>query len=521
MKRSISVLYVLFFLSLYGCSFLGITDEKPAGEKAITSSSAKGYIDYLASDSLKGRDTPSPELDSAAKFISLHFESAGLRPLNGSYFQKVKMGYIRLGKENFLKIRKGKEEAAFKLKDEFTPFEITADKEASAAVVFAGYGIDAPEYNYNDYENLDVKGKIVFVLRHEPGENDPASIFKGKELTKYSSVLEKTETAIKHGAIGVLICQDPLNHKLLTPRGFPWPSLSKFIPDKALPLSLLLDEKDKVPVVQVGEEVINYLFGSTDKLRDIQAGIDKNLKPSSFAIDGASATLKTSTELQDESADNVIGFIEGTDPVLKDEVLVIGAHYDHIGIKKNHAANEDYIFNGADDNASGTTALMEVADAFSANNLGPRRSILFIAFCGEEKGLFGSRYYVEYPLFPLSKTVAMLNIDMVGRNSIDSLSIFGAAAFPKITEIVKDKNSETGFNLVFDPVLNGGSDHMSFTRKKIPALFFHSGIHQDLHQVSDEVRFINYDKIAKAAKLVFRTAWQIANEGDYYFPKSN
>ncbi len=515
MKHIKFVLLILLFVSLNGCGFLGIT-KNPVGEKIITASLAKQYIDFLASDSLKGRDTPSPGLDTAAQFIIRNFRKAGIQPVSGSYLQKVKMGFISLGKENFLKINKGGEEISYKIKDEFTPFEFTANKQVDAPVVFAGYGIDAPEYKYNDFENLDVNGKIVFLLKHEPGENDDSSIFKGKAFTKYSNIKEKIDAAVKHGAVGVLICQDPLNHNLLTPRGFPWPSLSKFIPSDALPLTLLTDEKDKVPVVQVGEEVINYLFGGIDQLKGIQAGIDKSFKPNSFEIKNVTVSLKTSTSYRDESSNNVVGLIQGTNPELKNEVVIVGAHYDHVGYMKNHENNEDYIYNGADDNASGTTAMMEIADAFAANVEKPERSVLFIAFCGEEKGLFGSRYYVDNPLFPLSKTVAMINLDMVGRNSIDSISIFGASEFPQLAKIVKEENSQIGFNLLLDPELSGGSDNMSFTKDKIPSLFFHSGLHPEYHTVHDEVRLINYDKIAKTAKLAFITAWKIANENKYY-----
>lgn len=520
MKRINFVLLTLLFISFYGCSFIGIT-KNPGGEKIIVPSLAKQYIDFLASDSLNGRNTPSPGLDTAAQFIIRNFKKASIQPVNGSYLQKVKMGYISLGKENFLKIKKGSEEISYKIKDEFTPFEFTANKEVNAPVVFVGYGINAPEYKYNDFENIDVKGKVVFILKHEPGENDTSSVFNGKALTKYSNIKEKINAAVKQGAVGVLICQDPLNHNLLTPRGFPWPSLSKFIPNDALPLSLQSDEKDKVPVVQVGEEVINYLFVSVDKLKEIQAVIDKSLKPNSFNINDVTVSIKTSTTYRDESSNNVVGLIEGTDPKLKDEIVIVGAHYDHLGYMKNHTEGEDYIYNGADDNASGTAAMMEIANAFAASSEKPERSVLFIAFCGEEKGLFGSRYYVESPLFPLSKTVAMINLDMVGRNSIDSISIFGASKFPHIAEIVKEANRNIGFSILFDPELKGGSDNMSFAAEKIPSIFFHSGLHPQYHTLHDEVGLINYNKIAKTAKLAFRTAWAIANENKYYNIKTD
>ncbi len=516
MKR-ITVLFLIFFgLYAAGCGFLGISNSQ-TGEEQITAEKIKQNISFLASDSLKGRNTPSAELDVAANYIANEFASSGIKPVNGSYFQKVTMGMITLGPDNQLVLNPGKEQISFKLKDDFTPFEMTANKEASGQVVFAGYGIDAPEYKYNDYENLDVKGKIVFVLRHEPGENDTSSIFDGNKSTKYSDVNEKVKIAVQHGAAGVLVAQDPLNHTLLTPRGFPWPSLSKFIPKDAVPLSLMLDEKDKVPVVQVGEKVIDKFFGSVDKLKEIQSEIDKNLKPKSFLIEGSEISLKTSTEIKDMSSNNVVGFLEGSDPVLKKELLVIGGHYDHVGMKLQHNKGEDYIYNGADDNASGTCGVMAVASAFGSLKEKPKRSILFIAFCGEEKGLFGSRYYAENPLFPLENTVAMLNLDMIGRNNIDSITVIGYAKSPELVQETLDANKEIGFKINYlNERINGGSDHQSFLNKKIPSLFYHSGLHPDYHKVSDEVRLINFDKIAKTSRLVFKTALQIGNENRRY-----
>ena len=517
MKFLYSLPVLAFGALISGCAALNIFEDSSPGEKFITQDLIQKDISFLASDSLKGRNTPSPELDIASDYISNSFGSYGLGKIDGSYLQKVKLGLVNLGRENYLSITKDGKEISFNLKDDFTPFEMTANKHSDAPIVFAGYGIDAPEFKYNDYDNLDVNGKIVFVLRHEPGENDTASIFNGKESTKYSNVDEKVRTAVKHGAIGVLVAQDPLNHSILTPKGFPWPSLSKIIPKDAIPLSLMIDEKDKIPVVQVGESVIEKLFGSVENLKNIQSEIDKNLKPNSFNVSGAEASLKTSTEITDKSSNNVAGFIEGSDPVLKSEVVVIGAHYDHVGYISRHQEGEDFIYNGADDNASGTCGVLAVAKAFSESNQKPKRSVLFIAFCGEEKGLFGSRSYVENPSFTLEKTVAMLNMDMIGRNNPDSLTIYGNDRNPDLLRTALTANEDIGFKINYENVrMSGGSDHASFLNKKIPSLFFHSDTHADYHKVSDEVSLINSEKIARVAKLVYKTAWEIANNGEYF-----
>jgi hypothetical protein len=509
----------LLFLSTIGLFTLiiaGCGSQSPRGiaaaDQAITSASMKRHLFFLASDSLKGRNTPSPELDTAASYIAAVFARAGLRPINGSYFQTFPLNRVSLGDTNTFELMKDGQRTPYDIRDDFTPFDMTGDKDASGDVVFAGYGITAPEYSYDDYAGLDVKGKVVFVLRHEPGEEDSTSVFKGKRETEYANVAKKVRIAIDHGAVAVLVATDPLNHTLLSPRGFPWPSLSKIIPPDALPYTLAAEESEKIPVIHVGPKVIEALFGSIDSLRSLQASIDSSVRPRSFPLKGWTARVHTSTRTSHVETRNVVGLVEGRDSVLKKEVVVIGAHYDHVGYKKNHAPGEDYIFNGADDNASGTTAVLGVAEAFAQAGERPRRSVLLMAFAGEEKGLFGSEYYNRKPLIPLSSTVGMLNMDMVGRNSEDSLLLIGTESSPAMTRLTHEENNAVGFILVEKKLAAGGSDHQSFSKRNIPVIFYHSDLHPDYHQVSDNPETINFDKVAKVARLVYRTAWRVANE---------
>lgn len=511
-----NLLLIILSLNVISCAHLRYKNPISIADEIITPDLMKTHIYTLASDSMKGRNTTSPELDSAARYIANVFQSSGLQTVNGSYFQKVGLGIISLGEDNHLKISRNGDEISYKIKTEFTPFDITGNQEVNASIVFAGYGITAPDYGYDDYKDIDVKGKIVFVLKHEPGENDSASIFKGTDETEHSNVGEKVKNAIAHGAVGVLVATDPLNHSSLTPRGFPWPSLSKTLPKDALPIVLTDEEIKKVPVVQVGEEVITKLFGSVENLKDIQTRIDSSMIPNSFIVDNAMVSLKTTITVEDKSSQNVVGYIEGTDPELKNEIVIIGAHYDHVGYMKQHADTADYIYNGADDNASGTSAVMAIAQAFGSMTKKPKRSVLFVAFTGEEKGLMGSRSYVNKPLFPLETTVAMLNIDMVGRNGKDTLFMVSEAACPDLGQINREENRKVGLTLIDEEKLPGGSDHMFFQKKNIPFLFYHSGLHADLHKVSDSPEKIDYEKAAKATRLVFRTAWRTANENKKY-----
>ena len=256
----VPIILLITEIGLNGCT----GSSGSIADSVITPAFMKQNIFLLASDSMKGRDTPSPELDSAARYIASFYKSNAIQPMHGSYTDKVGLSVISLGDNNFLTIKKDNTERPYTIKSEFTPFDMTGNKEATGPLVFAGYGITAPEFKYDDYQNIDVHGKIVLVFRHEPGENDSTSIFKGVNETNYANVSTKVRNAIDHGAVGVLVITDPLNHALLSPRGFPWPSLSKFLPKDALPITLAADENKKVPVVQVGEEAILQLFGSID-----------------------------------------------------------------------------------------------------------------------------------------------------------------------------------------------------------------------------------------------------------------
>ncbi len=479
---------------------------------AITATDIRRHIDFLASDSLMGRNTPSPELDRAAEYIAGEFKRYGLKPVNGSYFNEFNVSTVRLGKENSLTITTAAGEKAYEIKKDFMPFDMTASKAVAASLVFAGYGITAPEYDYDDYAGLEVKGKIVLVMRHEPGEKDPASPFDGVKDTEYSQVSWKVQNAIDHSAAGVLVITDPANHRSLAPRGFPWPSLYEGIPDDALPLTLALTEKEKIPVVQIGETVIQQILGSIDTLRAWQQQIDRDRKPRSAALPNVQVRLQTTTEIAVQPTRNVVGLIEGSDAKLKKEFVVVGGHYDHVGYIKQHKEGEDYIYNGADDNASGTSAVLAIAKAFGAAKKKPKRSVLLMAFAGEEKGLFGSRAYVEQPLLPLENTVAMVNLDMVGRNAPDSVSVGGTTHSPDLIKINEEENREVGMTLDYSiERYHNRSDQYNFARKKIPFLFYFTGEHPDYHRVGDNPDKINAHKIAKIATLAFRVAWRAAD----------
>ncbi len=504
--------YIFILISFLSCS--SVKESIDTGLNRISAENIMENLSFLASDSLKGRNTPSLELDVAAEFIAQKFKQYGLKPIGNSYFQKVEFVKIDLGDTNYLIVSKDGESIKFEIGEEFVPFNF-GDGEVEAEVVFAGYGITAKEYGYDDYEGIDARGKIVILLRDEPQEKDSSGVFNGANPTRYSFPRYKVQNAFDHGAVGVIILPDPLNHLILKPRGYSWPKIFKNLPRASLPIQLAYLQRNLLPAVEAGEKFIKEVFGDINLLKEIQKSIDENLKPKSFEIENVKIKIKVSFVRENVYANNVVGFIEGTDEKLKEEVVVVGAHYDHVGYFTPSAigsSEKDSIYNGADDNASGTVGMLEVAKAFGLSKSKPKRSILFIAFCGEEKGLLGSRYYVDNPLFPIEKTVAMINLDMIGRNSIDSLILIGWSYSEDMKRIAEEENSAIGFKFSYDGERDfPRSDQANFARKGVPVIFFHSGEHEDYHKVSDEADKINFSKIEKVTKLCYRVVYRIAN----------
>jgi len=501
---------ILWFCLLPG--MLSAGGPSQTALNAITPEAVRSIVAYLAADSLKGRNTPSPELDRCAEFLAERFRAYGLQPVNGSYFQSVPIHRIHLGDSNRVTLR-GQDgvEKTLAIKKDFVPFEITADREVRGDIVFVGYGISAPEFDYDDYAGIDVAGKIVLALKGGPNEQKPDSPFSSQKRSPAVTLKEKVKCAMDHGAVGFMLVTNPLRSSLLKPTGFPWPSLSKSFPADALPVALGKTEGQKMPCIQIGEEPIRTLFGSVEACKALAQRIDSLGQPHSQTL-AHQAVLRTSVTTEIQYARNVVAQLPGSQDGANKDWLVVGAQYDHVGNRQNTPAGQDSIHNGADDNASGTAAMMMLAAAFSQEKNRPKRSVLFMAFAGEERGFFGSKTYVADPLVPLEHTVAMINLDMVGRNRVDSLTVFGRHNAPELWAVVEKENRHIGFKLSAGSVKDsGGSDHMPFNEQKIPTLFFHTGLHADYHQVSDQAEKINYGKLTLAAKLAYRTVHRLAD----------
>ena len=440
-------------------------------------------VKVLASPQFKGRGTGTPELEKAAGFIARQYRTAGLQPVGGSYFQRYPVTTMaQLGKRNKLTFHNGIAKNEAKFETDFTPLNFSSAGSVTGQIVFAGYGITAPEYNYDDYEGLDVKGKTVILFRREPQEFDEKSVFQGKNYTRHSQFDAKATNARMHGAKAVV---------MLTDLGST--DLEKF-GRTAGPANA------GIPFLQLKAETAQkWLDGLNKSLKEIHDEIDKDLKPRSFVLpETATIDIQVDVERHVKQVRNVLGYLPGE----TDEYVIIGAHYDHLGMGDQFSLDANpkgKIHPGADDNASGSSGVMELARYF-ASRPKAKRGMLFMAFSGEELGLLGSAYYAEHSMLPNAKAVAMINMDMIGRIRDGKVFVGGSGTGSTLKKILDETRKPEGMKFDMSETAGyGSSDHTSFTIKQIPVLFFFSGLHGDYHRPSD-----TWDKInaGEAIKLL-------------------
>jgi len=480
------------------------------GLDSITPGEMKHHVYVLADDGMQGRDTPSPELDSAAAYIAGEFESYGLEkltPENG-YYQYFNVLRSKLSEPNTFSICTVGDSEEYRLKYDFVPMYTTANSKVdNKEVVFAGYGITAPEYGYDDYEGIDVQDKIVCMFKNEPQMDDSASVFEGLKSTDYSKIRLKTENALEHGAVGIIFLSDPTKPFRRPPNS--WPSLMRNAPENAVPLTLEEHNDKKLVCMSVGRNLSNDLFeGSGMTPLSAFDAIDSTGAPCSMVLSGRTVTMQTMLDANPASVKNVAAMIRGSDPALQNEYIIIGGHYDHVGVQNNE------IYNGADDNASGTAGVMEIAEAFACCGEKPKRSVIFIAFAGEEKGLFGSRFFASNPVpCKAGEIVAMLNMDMISRNDSNEVAIIGS----KTSNFLKEANEKVNTRYVHMDLAYDmdryflQSDHYSFYKIGVPVLFYNTKDTPDLHRPTDDPEKIIPEKMSNIGKLVFSTAWITAN----------
>ncbi len=507
MKSSLSLpLLSVALLTVLSGSLSAQQEPWRPGFESITAQELFHHLCVLADDSMRGRNTPSPELDKAAEYIATQFQMDGLQPVGDSaYFQHFLVSRTRLGQPNTLRFIWPDRTWECCLKQDFVPLPQSASGQVEAEVVFVGYGITAPEFGYDDYAGIDVHDKIVMMFTHEPRERDSTDVFDGPRPTDHSKILVKMMNAIDHGAIGMILVNDPLHHIARRPPNR-WPSLMRRRVKGGVPLRLT-EPGEEIVAVHIGRLVADSLFKLAGRdLVAAQRSIDSTLRPLSFPLH-VRANIQVTLQEQTARVKNVVGYLPGSDPALRGQVVVLGAHYDHVGTR-----DDTIVYNGSDDNASGTSGLLEIIQAFALNKLRPRRSLLFIAFAGEEKGLFGSRYYVSHPLFPIDSTVAMINLDMISRNDTNQVGVAGSTVSPELYSLVLEANRHVGMEITKEADrFFRQSDHYSFYREDIPVLFFNTLEHADLHKPTDDVDKAIPPKMERVARLVFLTAWKVAN----------
>ncbi|MFA4870323.1 MAG: M28 family peptidase [Pedobacter sp.] len=507
MKRSF--LYTSLVL-LLGCTAVAQNKDAIKFSQTITKENAYKHLSVLASDEYEGRGTGVKGGWMAADYIKNFFKEIGLKgPVNGDYFQPVDI--INIGNSQILTIDGQPAEA---IKDFYNNrTSITKGYTFNANnVLFAGYGVKTE--TYSDFNGFNVAGKVVMIL----GDDVP------KVISNYNTVSFRIMQVSKENPKAILVVDPKM--------GAMDSETKRSLEYQPMVLNNQEHKERKIkdqgiPVIYISKQIANQLLKpANSNIDEVKSKIDTNRKPASVevAVTVSASAMPTETKVK---ADNVLGFLEGSDPKLKNEILVITAHYDHIGL--TGAQTGDKVNNGADDDGSGTTGVMMIAEAFmkaKKAGKGPKRSILFMTVTGEEKGLWGSDWYSEHPVFPLKNTITNLNIDMIGRGDEAHASdnnfvyIIGSNMLSTDLHRISKKANQDYVKMNLDEKYNNRtdpnrfyyrSDHYNFAKHGIPVIFYFNGVHEDYHQPGDEISKIDFPMLAKRSKLVYYTAWELAN----------
>jgi Zn-dependent M28 family amino/carboxypeptidase len=528
-RRALAIAVVIFTTTL-------TAQQRAPMIESITQADLRADLFFLAGDAMRGRLTDTIENRATADYIRARFERAGLKPAAGdSLFHNYNLMSATLGDGNSLSVAVTPSSAReLKSGVDFYPQRFSASGTVSAPVVFAGFGIVAPKWNHDDYKSA-VRGAIVMVLDHEPGERDPKSPFEGVVTAEPAAAWRKALAAQEKGAVGILFVTDVHNHTEpsnfeQTARNF-WPATPARIPNYTL---AAWADRLHIPAAQISPALAASLMpanGPTLTELAKRAETAGGFTPLGL---GHQVTMKTSVNRHTVPDRNVLGLIEGSDPKLKDEWVLVTAHFDHDGV------NGTQILNGADDNGSGTVALMEIADAYAlAAQQGqrPKRSVLFCAWNSEERGLLGAWAYTEHPPAPLANIAGVLNMDMIGRNeevevggggrfnglevqsaesNANAVNMMGFARAPELAAVVDAANGGIGLDIKkrYDNNTSNlvrRSDQWPFLQRGVPALGFMTGLHPDYHTQYDRPEKINYVKMEKIARLIYQASWNLAN----------
>ena len=458
-------------------------------------------IKTLAAPDMEGRGAGTKGLTRAEHLIEKRYKELGLEPAGVKGYAQpftVVTG-ARLKSDNHFAAQAGESKSDLKIDQDFVPFSFSASGQVGAPLVFAGYGATADEFHYDDYAGLDVKDKVVAVLRYEPAGFAEKSGNHG--LTQHSQLITKAINARNHGAKAVVVINGKLGdgeEDLLTRFG-----------------SVSGPENVGIVMVQVKNAIAESWFQAAGKsLKDVQEQINSSTKPGSFDFP---ATLRLSLHIDIETTRATVNNVLAWLPGQTDEYVIIGAHYDHLGrgnFDSLAPSQIGQIHPGADDNASGTAGVLELARLLAPQRGQLKRSILFMDFAGEELGLLGSAAWVKDPTRPLAKAVAMLNMDMIGRIKDDKVYIGGVGTGSTLKSVLEQAQKDAPFKIEYSAGGYSSSDHTSFVTKKIPVLFFFSGLHSDYHKPSDTADKINAPSAARLLDLVGNVAVQLASAAD-------
>ena len=508
--------------------------EEPSAPQnaSIRKADMKADMIFLTSDSLNGRENGTPGTDIAAEFIRARLDRMGLKGAGpgGTFFQAFDLVSATLGSDNRLDAAlAGGPVLRFRPGQGFYPLKFSASGTARGPVAYAGFGIRPSDYGPS------VKGRVVLVLDHEPGEFDPKSPFDGLVRSEASSPLRKALLAQANGAVAILFVRDVHNHpapvdlEADTREYWPderisgWRGLREWV------------EELRIPAVQISPSLAETLVGGSGrKLVELSRAAEAANGMAPVLVPGHAVELTVSVDRHVVPTQNIIGMIEGSDPQLKNECVIVCAHHDHLGIENRE------ILPGADDNISGVAAVLDIAEAYAlaaGQGSRPKRSVLFASWDAEESGLFGAWAYTEHPVIPLDKTLAVLDLDMIGRNeeipassdwryrgleaqtaesNANTMNVLGLTRFPALEEPLKRANA--AFGLVIKTNLDNNasnllrrSDHWPFMQRGVPAVWLFTGLHPTYHTPMDRPELINWDKLERIARLVHEMSWDIAS----------
>jgi len=530
--QKILILALLIFLSLSA-------EAQKNGLQSITPGELKMHLKFLASDELKGRDTGEPGLQVAARYLAVQAENLGLTPMDADqdYLQPYYIREKAYDRENSHATIIMADSTSTVNHQSFYIFPAPqVDRTViEGEVVFAGYGIRDEDHQYNDFENIDIKDKVVLIMNRAPmNEEGTESLFDDDKWNSMQNFQYKMPYIFSQQPRAVLVVMDPKSG--LQSIEDMNPAIARYLGKSR---ELKADEEESLVqgnrpgMVLIHRSVADQLLQASGRsLEELQVEIDTSLSSQSFDLEDTHVKIELNMTVRDLEVFNVFGVIEGSDPDLKNEMVIYTAHYDHVGTD-----GQGGVFNGADDNASGSVALIEIAEAFMKEKKKPKRSIGILWVSAEEIGLFGSQYFADHPLVPRENIAAVINLDMLGRTKTmedelssrsgltiqggDSVKVIGGLQSQVLMDINQKILDEMGLvgNYTFNDTQHPEryfyrSDHINFARKDIPVLFYSTGTHRDYHMLTDVEERIDYDKYLKMTRFCYKVGYEVAQYKD-------